>query len=154
MTGAYCDQNRDRERRGLERIAVLEPMAQTCRTAAGRVPRRGNAQRFWNLQSVRQCGVVVCTEEVKRQIGLLADDPAVVWHRSDVQQVAGAQLVDLTVLELRGGDAGQHQAHVLHGAAGQTERRADVRRPSLAGLVGGASDGHAPDRPGERLLSP
>src|SRR5262249_47411244 len=79
--------------------------------------------------------VAICSEEVQRHVGIVADDPAVVRHRSDVEQVTGVEFGHLAVGERRGGDSGQDQAHVLHLTATEPEGGTDMRRPSPPRLI-------------------
>src|SRR5689334_14133294 len=95
--------------------------------------------------SIGSLHVVVRTEEVQRDVRLVADDPAVVWRGGDVEQLAGAELVDGAVVERDGGGAGEHQPDVLDRAARGADARADVLAPLPSRLVRGTADGHAAD---------
>src|ERR1700680_350471 len=90
------------------------------------------------LQSPR---VVRGPLEVQRDVGLVADDPAVVRLRRDVEQGAGGEL-DLPAIAHRGhAAAGDHDADVLDLAEVAPGQRPDVGRPAPSGLVLGAADG-------------
>src|SRR5689334_7663284 len=93
--------------------------------------------------SIGSLHVVIRAEEVQRDVWLVADDPAVVRDGGDVEQLAGAELVDRTVVECDGGGAGEHQPDMLDRAARGAEAGADVRAPLPSRLVRGAADGHA-----------
>jgi hypothetical protein len=84
--------------------------------------------------------VVICSEEVERHVGIVANDPAVVRHRSDVEQVTGVEFGHLAVGERRGRDPGEDQAHVLHQTVAEAECGTDVRRPSPTRLIRRPSD--------------
>src|SRR5215207_2627141 len=90
-------------------------------------------------------GVVGGAEEVERDVRLVADHPAIVRLGRDVEQLAGPELDHPAVSERRRRGARQHEAHVLHGASGLPERRADVLRPAPAGLVRRSTDREPPE---------
>ena len=51
-------------------------------------------------------GVMVGSEKVQGDVGLIADHPAVMRHRRDVEQLSRAQLKDTSILEGGSGLAG------------------------------------------------
>jgi hypothetical protein len=77
------------------------------------------------VQSPPELGCVLSrvgfgTEQMNRDVRLLANHPTVVWLRRDVEQIAGSQLDDVSVVEGRRRRARHHQADVLDGATGRT----------------------------------
>src|SRR5271156_6431314 len=82
---------------------------------------------------------------MQRDVGLVADDPAIVarWAGRNVEQSAGAQFVDGAVVHRGGSAAGEDQADVFDIATRGADGGADVQGPAPARFVGGAPDGHA-----------
>jgi hypothetical protein len=89
-------------------------------------------------------GVLVRAEQMQRDIGLVADHPAVV-SGCDVEDISGAHLDDGAVVHCSSRAAGDDQADVLDRAARRAGRRPDMKRPPLAWFIGRAADGHAAD---------
>src|ERR1700732_92620 len=88
-------------------------------------------------------GVVRGSLEVQRDVGLVADDPAVMGLRRNVEQRAGGEL-DLPAIAHRGhGAAGDDHADVLDFAEVAAGQRPDVGRPAPSGLVLRAADRQA-----------
>src|SRR6185295_208703 len=85
-------------------------------------------------------GVLVPAQEVNRYVWLLADDPAVVRHRRNVEQLAGVELGHPPVVEGHHGDACENDPHVLDGAAGCVDARSHMLGPFPSRLVARASD--------------
>src|SRR5688500_2757905 len=80
-----------------------------------------------------------------RDIRLVADHPAVVWVRRNVENVARAKLDHLAAVHRRGGTAGYDPPDMLDRAERLAQRRAHVFGPAPAGLIGRAADGHPAD---------
>ena len=66
-----------------------------------------------------------CAKKVQRNVGLVADDPAVVsgWTGRNIEEHAGAKLVNFAVVHGRGSAAGDDESDMLDIAA----RCADAR---------------------------
>src|SRR5580658_7595436 len=78
-------------------------------------------------------------------VGLVADHPAIVtWGAGrNVEECAGAEFVDGTVVHGGGGTAGEDEADVFDVAARSADGGADVLGPAPTWLVGSAADRHA-----------
>ena len=63
-------------------------------------------------------GVVVCAQEVQRDVRLLAHHPTVVRCWRDVKEIAGVEFNDAAVVEGGRRGAGKHHAHVFYRAVG------------------------------------
>src|SRR4051812_7670081 len=79
-------------------------------------------------------------------VRLASDDPTVVRHRRNVEQLSSTQLEDAAIVERCGSGTREHESHVLDGAACGAESWPDVLRPLPAWLVGRAPDRHAAER--------
>src|SRR5262249_37770869 len=90
-------------------------------------------------------GVALGPEKVQGHVNLVADDPAVVRHRRDVEELTRPELDDPAVLERRRGRALEDHPPVLHVAPCGTHIRPHVLRPPPPPLIGGATDGYAAD---------
>src|SRR5712671_2715748 len=89
-------------------------------------------------------GVVVRTEKMQRDVGLIPDHPAVASRR-DVEDVSRAHLIDVAVVHRSGRPAGDDDPDMLNRAARRAGSRAYMQRPSPAGFIGRAADRHADD---------
>src|SRR6266496_240043 len=85
---------------------------------------------------------MIGAEERKRDVGLVADDPAVVPRR-DVEDIAGTHLEHAAIVHRRGGAARDDHSHMLDLTRLLPEWRADMHRPFPSRLIGRAADGHA-----------
>ena len=87
--GSTCDSVNDRFRRGSERRSN-EHYALEARPRC-RVPL--SLARILNEPVYRlagRFGMVIRPEKMDRNVGLVADDPAVVWHGRNVKKLTGA----------------------------------------------------------------
>src|SRR5438132_3879170 len=88
---------------------------------------------------VVSCRVMVGAEEVQRDVGLIADNPAVVPRRN-VKDIASAHFEHPAVVHRRGRAARHDHADMFDPAGALAERGADMDRPFPAGLIGRAAD--------------
>ena len=86
-------------------------------------------------------------EKMQRNIWLTAHNPAVVARRSgrNVTEHTRAQFMDRAVFHRGGGAPGEHHPHMLDVTARSTHAGTHMNLPLPSWLVGGATDGHAPD---------
>ena len=89
--------------------------------------------------------VVIGAEEVKRDVLLLPDYPAVMRDRRNVEQFAGMHLYYLPILEGHGRASRKHQADVLYRASRGADAGTDVLRPTPTWFVGSATNRHPAD---------
>jgi len=59
-------------------------------------------------------GVVISAEEMKRDVGLVSDDPAVVWIGGNVKELTSVKRNYSAVVERGRGGPGENQPDVLH----------------------------------------
>jgi phage shock protein C len=72
---------------------------------------------------------------MQRDIRFVADNPAIVFLRRDIEDRSLCEVHHPAVIEDSGGVAGEHNSQVLHSATAGADTRADVHRPLPAGLV-------------------
>src|SRR5262245_41930782 len=109
----------------------------------GRELRSATPARLWSPVVAGRCRVALAAEDVKRDIGLLADDPAVVSGRN-VEEVPRLHQPLSPVVHLGDGLPAEYESDMLHLARCGAYSRRNVLRPSPAGLVGGSTHRYRP----------
>jgi hypothetical protein len=89
-------------------------------------------------------GVGFAIQDVERDVGFVADDPAVVARR-DVEEVAALHQVLGLIVHLGDRLPAEHQADALDLAGGRAHGRRDVLGPAPARLVGRPTQDRRPD---------
>src|SRR5262249_6313648 len=89
--------------------------------------------------------ISIGSEKVQRHVRLRPDHPAVVRFGPDVEERAGRQLDDDTVLERDGGPSRQDQPEMLDRAAPGADGGPHIGGPLPPGLVGRSADREVPE---------
>ncbi len=79
--------------------------------------------------------VLVGSEEVQRHVRHVADDPAVVWHRRNVKQIACVKLNYATIIERNGRGSRENKPNMFNGTTRGANSWADVLAPFPAWLI-------------------
>jgi hypothetical protein len=77
---------------------------------------------------------------MKRNIGLVADNPTVMWDRWNVEEIASAQWNDLSVIKCGRRLASKNEADMFDRTPRQSNARPDTSRPFLARLISSSTD--------------
>jgi hypothetical protein len=79
---------------------------------------------------------------MKRDVGLVADNPTVVRHRRYVEQFAGTKLEDSAIVKGGGCCARQHQTNMFQMASSGTHGWPNMLGPFPTRLISGSTDDH------------
>jgi hypothetical protein len=84
-----------------------------------------------------------CAEKMKGNARLIADDPAIVQSRRDVEKFAGSEFYYSAILERGCRGAEEDQSNVFDPTVGSAHDWPNMLAPSPAWLVRGPADGYA-----------
>jgi hypothetical protein len=89
--------------------------------------------------------VLFGAEKVKRNVGLIADDPAIVRDGRNVEKIAGFEFDHQTIIERDGGDSRENEANVFNRATRRADTWTDVLAPFPTGFIRRAPNRHPAD---------
>ena len=86
---------------------------------------------------------MIRSEKMQGDVRLVSDNPRVMGCGRNVEQVPSSHFDHSPIRESCGSGSGKDKAHVFHLAVALSQIKSHVLRPSPAGLVGCAPNGHA-----------
>ena len=79
--------------------------------------------------------VILGSEEVQRHVRLIANDPTVVWHGRNVEQIACVKLTYSTIIERNGRGSRENEPDVFNRTTRRANTRANVLAPFPSWLI-------------------
>src|SRR5262249_5804576 len=91
----------------------------------------------------RSLGVVLCTQEMQRDIWFITDHPTVVRQWRNIEDTAWREFDHWPTFHCRRGSSRNNHSNVFNFTQGRPRNWADMFRPFPSGFVGGSANGHA-----------